>query len=320
MSDKKLLKVVEIVNDKPEKEEKFDASNYGGIGTLMKNPPPKINPYLIAIDDDKPKRGRPKKIVSQSTESQINKQIQTPLNSDMPYFKTYTVPTQILTQTVMQIEDLTKKIEDDLAMVRRAPNMRGKYTYICNLSDTLGNLYSNKIQAAREIANGITNSHKLELAKVKELKVGEQESDEKRLMDYFNAFMHTPMASVPMAARPVPPEALNSLNPNSPSSISGDDSGYNQFLSNLSPEENAILQEGNPHIQTILVYDQSTNNKWFEIIDDRTGEPVPNMPLPPEFIAKGCTIDINNGVARNADINKTYKLKLVGVSNSFNNF
>ena len=94
---------------------------------------------------------------------------------------------------------------------------------------------------------------------------------------------------------------------------SSEDTGFKNYMNNLTPEQNSMMQETNPYIETVLVYNQSDQNKWFEVIDTRTGQPVPNMPIPNDFVKDGCNVDIRHGIARNASLNQTYKLKLVGV-------
>ena len=99
----------------------------------------------------------------------------------------------------------------------------------------------------------------------------------------------------------------------------GQDTGFNEYMSNLTPQQNAMLQEHNPFVETVLVYDQTNHTKWFECIDTRTGMPVPNMELPNDFVRDGCNVDIRRGIARNAQLNQTFKLKVVGtrVSDEF---
>ena len=83
---------------------------------------------------------------------------------------------------------------------------------------------------------------------------------------------------------------------------------------NLTPEQNAMIQGTNPNIETVVVYDQSSHNRWFENINTLTGEPVPNLPVPNDFVLNGTNIDIRHGIARNASLNQTYKLKVVGIA------
>lgn len=320
--EKKLHEVITIDNEEA-------MGGFNPMGNLMKmNKSEFATPTLfttpIPDPDSNSNSSKSKKVITVNTDKKLERDVKTPLNSNMPYFSTYNVPTQLLTQTAMQLEDLSNTIKSDLSAIRAAKTMRNKYGYITDLTSSLGMLYGNKISVAREIESIITNSHRLELNKHKEINSGDTESDEKRLMDYFNAFMNTPMGSIPqnmMPARSIPPQALNSMNPsavpivNTPnglSSVNENDPGYQSYISNMSSAQNSMLQSANPNIETVLVYDQTNHTKWFEVIDITTGAQIPNVDIPADFIRDGCIPDIRNGVARNAKLNKTYKLKLVG--------
>ena len=309
-----------IVRIEPPKKE--DTMSFNPMANLMNMDNDKLATDIKYTEEPSTgkKRGRPAKVIKATTEDDLARDAKTPMNSNMPYYSTYSIPTHILTQTAMQIEDLAQHIKHDLDLVRSAKTMRNKYNYVTELSSTLGALYSNKISIAREMANTLTNSHRLELSKHKELQsAANEENDEKRIMDYFNAFMNAPMGNMPVAARQMSPQMVNTpemgvpiMNtPEGDISIA-DDSGFNNYMTNMTPEQNQMLQSANPFVETVVVYDQSTQGKWFEVIDTRTGQQVPNMPLPADFVLGGCVVDVRNGTARNASLNKTYKLKLVG--------
>ena len=90
------------------------------------------------------------------------------------------------------------------------------------------------------------------------------------------------------------------------------DPGYQNYINNLTPEQNRMRMERNPNIQTVVFYDQATSRKWFEVIDVTTGNVVPNMPKPDDMILEDTRPDLTNKVARNANINVTYPLIVVG--------
>lgn len=305
-------------NDNEELKKGLSILNMDKLTKSVENQP-SIFSVDISSGDSKPKRGRPKKTVTAKTESDIAKDVKTPMNSNMPYFTTYTVPTQILTHTAMEIDELSAKLKNDLDMVRASKSMRKKYDYITTLSGNLGQLYANKISVARELASEITNSHRLELNKHKELSSVVNEDDDKKLADMFNAFLNAPMGAFPTANKSVPAQFLNMPSGGIPiSAVDGtlnvmdDEAGFNNYMNNLSPAQQSMMMSANPNIETVLVYDQTSHNKWFEVIDTRTGESIPNAEVPAQFILDGCVVDIRNGIARNTQLNKTYKLKLVG--------
>ena len=303
-----------------EEERQKDAlKNFNPMGELMKMDSKELSVPTEYTQEKKPAR---KKAVKAVDPNDLNKEpAKTPLNSDKTYFSTYDIPRNVLTQTAVQIEELAQTVRKDLEDVRHARTLKGKYDYISNMTSTLGSLYSNKISIAREMGNIISKAHQLELSKHKELAIDSNaDSDEKRIMDSFNAFMNAPMGAIPQAMRNVHPATINTpemgvpvFNDPTTGMVTADgDSGFEAYVQNMTPEQNAMLNSSNPFVETVVVYDQSNQNKWFEVIDTRTGQQVPNMPIPADFILGGCVVDIRNGIARNASINKTYKLKLVG--------
>lgn len=289
-----------------------------------------VEEYFSENKEPKKRKGRPKKTESETPIIlNTDKKERTPLNSNMSYSKTYEVPKQLLAQSMMQVDDMLGKVNEDINIVRNLKFSRNKYDYLNALYAASNSLIGNRISIAREISNIQSNINRYELAKHKELSAIDAESDDKRLMDLYNAYVNAPIGTLPQSVAAqrfnMPPQNINLpqnavpvINSSSGiigadgTAVGGEDPGYAHFMSNLTPEQNAMVNENNPFIQTVLVYDQSSQNKWFEVIDTRTGQQVPNMPLPPDFIKDGCVIDIKNGLARNSSLNQVYKLKVVG--------
>ena len=98
------------------------------------------------------------------------------------------------------------------------------------------------------------------------------------------------------------------------------DPGYQNFLSNMTPEQNAMRYEDNPNVKTVVVYDQSNGRKWFDVIDTSTGASIPNVPRPDDFLLDDTRPDLSNMVARNANINVTYPLVVVGQANALSSY
>lgn len=69
-----------------------------------------------------------------------------------------------------------------------------------------------------------------------------------------------------------------------------------------------MLQESNPDIQQVIVYDQASGKKYFDWINIRTGESVPNMPATDPMFLEDYTIDPKTRLARNLNLNKTLKV------------
>lgn len=273
----------------------------------------------IVEDDEKPRRGRPPKKRREDEVYPVDKPDKNPANSDMSYQSTYETTNQLLGNTILQIDVMGAQIQQDLAKVRSERD-RKKWEYIGALSGTSTSLIGNKISAIREMNNIITKCHDLEFKRAKELRYGVDEGDDdKKLMDLYHAYINTPVGSVPGAAMPfaamTPAEMMTSgvgIPINENIQQVSEDPGYLNYLNNMSPTQNAMIMETNPYVETVLVYDQSTQEKHFEVIDTRTGEMIPNMPVPAPMILDGTVVDIRRGTARNAQVNQNFKVKLLG--------
>lgn len=280
--------------------------------------------------DDKPKRGRPKKDSTATVQISAagaamydpNKNPDGSTNYHAPYNETDV----ILKTAIMQTDTLINDITADIARIREAKAMTSKYKYITDLSSSMGALLSTKISAARELNNSINHSQDMQFKMQKELKAMEvTKDDNKSIMDMYNAFMSIPVNT--SQTNPLGPSIqsmtlpkntglstidLIASNINNNSNINPDEIGYQNYLNNLTPEQNRMRFENDPNIQTIVVFDQSNGHKWFDVIDVRTGASVPNVAKPDDFLLDDTRPDIVNGVARNSNINVTYPLKVVG--------
>lgn len=279
---------------------------------------------IVNMEDanSKPKRGRPKKEQKESAPS--NRRVPTPLNSDMSYIETYSQPIGLLRESIGQLTTMEQRVLEDINTIRASKTLKSKYVYLANLTGAYTGLVSTKISAARELKSIYSDANNFELKKQQQLKIDERDSDDKIISDMYTKMLNTPVGTVSNGAinMSIPSSYINSnvgtpiitaANGQNYADNSSEDTGFKNYMNNLTPEQNSMMQETNPYIETVLVYNQSDQNKWFEVIDTRTGQPVPNMPIPNDFVKDGCNVDIRHGIARNASLNQTYKLKLVGV-------
>ncbi|MBQ8130931.1 MAG: hypothetical protein IJ193_00405 [Bacilli bacterium] len=259
------------------------------------------------------KRGRPKK--KEHVEGPQVRAARSPLNdSTMSYLETYTAPATLVNNAITELNDIEARINADLEAVRMSRTLKSKYLYIANLTGALTSTIGTKVSAIRELRSMIDQANNYELKRQQQLKINEQDSDDKIIADMYNAYInYNPGTAAPGAANMVMPTQYINSNHNEGVNIGGLDTGFANYMNNLTPQQNAMIQERNPFIETVLVYDQTNHTKWFEVIDTRTGMPVPNMELPNDFVKDGCTVDIRNGIARNASLNQTFKLKVVGM-------
>ena len=91
------------------------------------------------------------------------------------------------------------------------------------------------------------------------------------------------------------------------------------YLANLTPEENLMLNDNNKDIEEVIVYDQSTGARRFQWMNTRTGEFINNMPPSSDLTLNDYTIDLRTNLAKNNNLNSIKKVVIKNGS-SFNNF
>ena len=267
-------------------------------------------------EEPKKKRGRPPKKKEQDVTSSFE---ETPINSNMPYTQTYAPIYMQLAQTVNQIDDLSYQINEDIAKVRKfKDSVRHKYEYITALTGSTCGLIGNRISALREMGSITSKCHDLELRRAKELNATVQQiDDDKAIMDMYKAYIgNANMAGMgnPVAGMPYAPVMMNQAQLMSAGiGVNNDyDPGYDEYMRNLTPEQNMMLLEDNPNVQQVVIYDADTQQKAFAVIDRMTGEPIPNTPTLPDEILNNVVVDVVKGTARAASFNMNFPLKIIG--------
>ena len=269
--------------------------------------------------EEKKRRGRPKKEIPAGTITVPSTRELGIMESNVPIINSYKENQEQLKNTVNTIDMMTVQIEQDIQAVRAARTLKRKYDYICELSSVAGSLMGNRISAIREINNTITNAHRLEMERNKQMKASEvNQDDDKVLMDMYRAYMNTPIGTIPnMPTIAVNQAALNAPNIGvpitAPNTVMTDNSdGYNAFINTPSPELAAVRMEQNPNIKVVVVYNQETHEKFFDAQDLSTGQSIPGIPLPDPSLLDGVIPDIRNGIAKNINAGLTYPLRLIG--------
>lgn len=231
--------------------------------------------------------------------------------SNTPYQASYNETNDMLRQAILQADILTGEIKQDIDAIRSSKTMKSKYTYITNLTSAEAGLIGTKISAIREINNSITQAHNLELKRAKDAKedMRNQQSDDARMMDMYNAFINSPMGMYNNSLNmPKIPDMLLGANGTQPSIQGISMPGNANETSNLTPEQIRMRMEGNPNIEEVVMYEPSSGRRWFEVIDTTTNQPVPNYPKTDAFFLSDMTIDVRSGVARNRNLDKVWRL------------
>ena len=278
-------------------------------------------------DPPKRKRGRPRKSEQQqenntteilpSTGHSSNNTVSMCQTAE-PYIDTFNETKYMRKCSISQLDVLTDDVKNELDTIRNSKTLKGKYKYISDLCSTASALVSSKISAIKEI-NAVThNCHKLELQRVKDMKVSElnKQDDDKYITDLYNAYINTPVGGAPNPALQYTSanvagninalmNGVNTVNVN-------EEQNFQNYMNNLSPEQNRMILGDNPNIETVVVYDPNTGEKSFEVIDTNTGLSVPNYPRPNSTLLDDTSVDTSTGIASNTNIGQSWKVVVLG--------
>ena len=236
--------------------------------------------------------------------------------AEVDYARSYSETNSLIRGAILQADDLSNAIKNDLDTIRSSKTLKNKYTYITNLTASASSMLTTKIAAIRELDNNISQAHKLELDRMKTLKTNESDTnDDMKMMDIYSAFVNTPIGTYTPAAPSIQDITLgvNATDPN----VKGVEmiSAQNGNQS-LTAEQNRMRLENNPNIDVVVRYEQSTGQRCFDVIDKTTGASVPNYPRPDAFLLEDTTIDVHSGIARNRNINTVWPLVIDGGNNN----
>lgn len=237
------------------------------------------------------------------------------LQNQMDYLTSYDETSNLLRSSINQIDMLSAEVKKDLTDVRAAKMLKNKYMYIPQLANTLSALINSKISAVREMNSSITNSHNLDLKRMKELKLTEagNKDEDKMIFDLYNQIITNPGASMsmPTAANSIfmPPGGMGASSIMR-ESIGSLDIGYESTIKRESL--NAMMLESNPDVKTCVVYSPSDGRRWFEVMNVRTGEKIYGVETPDPMFLEDTTLDLSNMLARNINLDTTYPIILTG--------
>lgn len=228
-------------------------------------------------------------------------------NESSFYYDSYSETNSLLKETIAQTDQLNFEIKSDIDGVRASKTLKNKYTYITNLTSTSASLLATKISAIKELNGTITQAHNLDLKKQSVMKEDASMNDDARMMDLYSAFINAPVGTY---------AAPNTTSIQDAYIVTGSNHGIDiagaMPTQNLTPEQIAMRMESNPNITTVVKYDNSTGQRFFDVIDSTTGQSVPNVPRPDNFLLEETSIDVRAGIARNRNLDKVWPLVTIG--------
>lgn len=270
----------------------------------------------------KKKRGRPRKSEQNGevtvVQSNSNSSGLPLCQTNDPYEDTYEETNDMLRVSIAQLDILAGDVKGEIDHIRGSKTLKGKYKYISDLCATASSLVSSKISAIKEINSVKTKCHELEIRRIKDIKsaAANQQDDDKYIADLYNAYINTPIGA---AQHPALQYTSSNVAGNMGALMSGmnavpanEEQNFNNFMSNLTPEQNRMILGDNPNIETVVVYDPNTGDKMFDVIDTSTGMPVPNYPRPDRGLLDDTSIDFGTGIASNTNIGQSWKVVVIG--------
>ena len=272
------------------------------------------------------KRGRKKK--EETTTNQQQLAIPIPSSSmsyvqeNIPYASAYVDTNKQLDDSIAQLDILSGELFSELQNVKNSKTLKNKYGYMNDMTSTMANLISTKISAIREKNKSINDANHLELSRIKELKTSANaEDDNTRIANLYDAFINTPVGVGPRPS--LAPSIQDMVMPQSSSSDVNyfNIGGMNDqqiWEANLSPSENRMVLDAKGLIDTVVMYDEATGNRWFEVIDKTTGQPMANVEKPDSTYIYDLDINVRGGYAKDSNINKIYPLIVINSENNQN--
>ena len=307
---------------------KDDTLVTGGYGFTVLMEEKKEDPMALTLpmeipnESSKPRRGRRKKEeieVQEVNSSDIVKAEGSVENT--PTIYTYMQTTNMLHETLNQIDMVASELKEELDVARLSRTLKNKHNYIVGLSGSIGTLLNTKASVIREINNAISKSNDLDYRREKDRRASETAAnDDKYIMDLYNSFIRNPMGQSNALAPSAIDSAVASINGGgiirSPLQQSDNnepitDIGYLNYLSRLTPEQNMMYYEQNPNVKTVVVYDKSNGNKFFQVMDMSTRQVIPNVPVMDNRFMEDTYIDLKTNTATNNNLHESYPVIII---------
>lgn len=256
---------------------------------------------------------------------EVNEENKYAYSSTEPYINKYKETNALLTTAIGQLDLGLHDIQQDLNLLRNNKTMRNKYQSISMIQKNMGDFLGNKIQAIKELNSVITKCNDLELKRAKDLKELDNQDDDKKIMDLYNAMISMPVGgqSGMMAhgfSSPLGPNTFDMTHagnpknstPNIVTSVDVEDFGYQSYLNSKTPAQNMMSIDANPNVKQVVVHNRATGQSYFEIMDMNTMQPVPNTEKYDNSFLEDTHMDFINNIATNVNIGESYPIVYVG--------
>ena len=238
------------------------------------------------------------------------------IQENIPYQIAYNETNQQLDESIQQLNMLGAEVMGDLQMIRGSKTLKNKYGFLNDMTGNAVAIINAKIAAIREKNKTINDVNNLEIRRIKELKIqSTEEDDNTRIANLYNAFVNTPIGMGPGILGPsVQDTMLIGGGPDlARAAIGGDQAAWEQTLD---PAQSRMLLEAKGAIETVVVYDESTGNRWYDVVDKNTRQPVPGVEKPDASYIYELDINVRGGFAKDSNRNVVYPLVVINNGNT----
>ena len=248
--------------------------------------------------------------------SQVNPQSSMSyIQENIPYQMAYNDTNNQLDEAIMQLNMIGSEVMQDLQVVRSSKTLKGKYTYINDMTGNAVNIINAKISAIKEKNKTINDINNLEIKRIKELKINTAaEDDNTKIANLYHAFVNTPVGIGPGVLAPPTQNLMMTGGSDIPMYSIGNDQAA--WEANLSPAEKRMVLDAKGAIETVVVYDENTGDRYFEVVDKTTRVPVPNVEKPDSSYIYDLDINIRGGFAKDSNRNTIYPLVVINNGNT----
>ena len=233
------------------------------------------------------------------------------VQDNIPYQVAYNETNQQLDESIQQLNMLGAEVMGELQMIRGSKTLKNKYGFLNDMTGNAVAIINAKIAAISEKNKTINDINNLEIRRIKELKIQTSEEDDNtRIANLYNAFVNTPIGMGPGILGPsVQDTMLIGGGPDlARATIGGDQSTWEQTLD---PAQNRMLLEAKGAIETVVVYDETTGNRWYDVVDKNTRQPVPGVEKPDASYIYELDINVRGGFAKDSNRNVVYPLVVI---------
>ena len=330
-----MKQVIEIVDDNEQKAE------YGlSASSLVQEG----NDDVINTPVQVPKKrgpGRPPKNQSSTSNTYTDivvadKKRNTPDSLVKEYEKGYFDNAKLLYGAIAQTEQVYKNIEEELDKYRtnRAYGGKNRAMNISQFMSTQVGVISTKINAVRELNSVRNKINDLVMKKEQLLKDTGEDNADKNIMDAYYALVNAPRYGLPAFNQQLSPTTINTgtmvsgnqlpssgivtasssniKQANNTINNQGIDKQFEDYQKNLNPIQKRMIAQNDPNVKTVVCYDASTGNKWFDVVNIQTGMSIPGIQRPAEFLLDDMRVDTRNAIAVNSNTNMTFPLVILG--------